>query len=151
MAIGAAKTFVAGEILTASDLNNEFLHVYQGGENLGWPATKAKDFAGQVLTLDAAGNVTLDAATVNLLVLKLAGVALFRWDGTATTPINGIDFVATETEVMPSLTVTSVSDTNVDLNVIPMGTGNLTQSGTRVLLLGDEQTELSILASQVFG
>lgn len=45
MAVSAFKTFAGGEILTASDLNSSFSQVFDNGEDLGWPATKEKNFA----------------------------------------------------------------------------------------------------------
>ncbi len=151
MAVTASKTWVAGEVLTASDLNGEFLNVYGNGETLGWPATVSKNFAGNTLTLDADGDTTLTADTDDRIDLALSGVDLFRFDGTVTSPVNGYDFIASATGVMPNVTVISTADTNVDFNIIPLGTGNITQAGTRVLLLGDESTAQSILAGQIFG
>lgn len=155
MAISALKTWIAGEVLTATDLNNEFSRIYTGAgsgtQALSWPATSSKNFAGYALVLDADGDTTMTADTDDRIDIALGGVDLFRFNGTVASSINGFDFIAKEAGVMPGITVTSVSDTNVDFNIVPMGTGDITQSGTRVLLLGDEHSERSILASQVFG
>jgi hypothetical protein len=141
MAVGASKTWVAGEILTASDLNSEFLNVYNNGETLGWPATVAKDFAGNALILDAGGGTTLHADTNNKLDMTLAGTDLYDWDGTGTTPINGLKFTATATTVDTKITVKSVSDSNVSLDIIPLGTGVFKVDGDEVA---------TILGSQFF-
>ena len=50
MAVSVFKTFTAGEVLTASDLNSSFTQITDGGEDLAWPATKAKDFNSQSIT-----------------------------------------------------------------------------------------------------
>jgi len=129
MAVGALKSWVAGEILTASDLNLEFLHVYGGGENLGWPSTKAKDFAGFPLTLDDGGTSSFTADTDNRLDLALNGTDLFRWDGTTGTPVNGLDFVTGETGKPVTIQAFSGTDSNVSINLVPKGTGKVLIDG----------------------
>ncbi len=52
MAVSALKTWVPGEVLSASDLNNEFLNMLTNQQLLGWPATVTKDLNGQVFILD---------------------------------------------------------------------------------------------------
>ena len=146
MAISAKKTWVAGEVLTASDLNSEFLNVYDNGETLGWPATVSKNFAGNVLILDADGDTTLTADTDDRVDMALAGTDLFRWDGTTATPVTGIDWIAGATTVAPQIKATG--ETNVGINLVPAGTGKVTISGTEILQLESTQ---AILAAQVFG
>ena len=128
MAVSPAKTFVAGEVLFASDLNAEFLNVYNGGENLAWPATKAKDFAGQGLTLDSGGLSSLSASTDNLLVLALKGANLFRWDGTTGSPVNGLDFIAGITGTAPQIKGFG-TDTNISINLVPKCSGDIMVRG----------------------
>ena len=152
MAVTASKTWVAGEVLTASDLNGEFLNVYGNGETLGWPATVSKNFAGNTLTLDADGDTTLTADTDDLIDIALSGTDLFKFDGTVATPINGFSFVATESGTDPGIT-TFGGNTLIDFDFNLKGTVNafLKVNGTKVLLDGAEQTEQTILAGQVFG
>jgi len=50
MAVSVFKTFISGETLTASDLNSSLTQITSNGEDLGWPATKAKDFNSQNAT-----------------------------------------------------------------------------------------------------
>ena len=59
MALGVVKTFIAGEVLTASDLNALNTNILNNGEDLGWPATKAKDLDGQIKVLKAECKETL--------------------------------------------------------------------------------------------
>lgn len=55
MALSRVKTWVAGETLSASDLNSEFNNVLTNPVSLISPLTAALDFDGYTLTLDAAG------------------------------------------------------------------------------------------------
>jgi len=148
MALSASKTWVAGEVLTASDLNGEFSNIYSNGEDLGWPATKAKDLDGQQFTLDADGDSTLTADTDDRVDIALSGTDLFRFDGTATTPVNGLDFVAGATGTAVSIEAVSGTDSNVNIELTPLGTGTVTINGGTIYLEEDAQ---HILSSQVFG
>ena len=149
MAVTALKTWVAGEVLTASDLNNEFLHVYDNGESLGWPATVSKDFDGNILILDSDGDTTITADTDDRIDVALSGVDLFGFDGTVSSPVNGIYFTAASTGNATSIDATG-SDTNIDIDLIPKGTGIASINGTEILVLGSENSAQNILASQVF-
>jgi hypothetical protein len=148
MAISAAKTWVAGEVLTASDLNNEFINVYSNGETLGWPATISKNFAGNVLILSSDGNTTLTADTPDRLDLALSGTDLFRWDGTVATPVNGLDFIAGASGSSVGIKAVSGTDSNIDINLIPKGTGAVEVSGSEIFF---QESDQHILSSQVFG
>ena len=59
MAISVYKTFAAGEVLTAADLNNSLLQIINNPVDLWSPAGKAVDFDGQTVTLDAAAVTTI--------------------------------------------------------------------------------------------
>jgi hypothetical protein len=128
MALSAAKTFVAAEILFASDLNNEFLNIYNNGENLSTPATKAHDMNGFELVMDAAGTSGILADTTNRIDLKLQGVDLFRFDGTTATSVNGLDFQASDT-TNDVVVVAQGSDTNIDVDIQGKGTGWVLANG----------------------
>ena len=54
MALAALKTFIAGEVLTASDLNALNTNILNNALSLVSPVTGAFDFDGQTITLDAA-------------------------------------------------------------------------------------------------
>jgi hypothetical protein len=128
MAVSAAKTFVAGEILTASDLNTLNTNILEGGQDLGWPATKTRSLAGEQLTLDDGGTSSLTAGTNNRLDLALNGADLFRWDGTVTTPVNGFDFIAAATGTTPQIKALG-TDTNIGINLVPKGSGHILNDG----------------------
>ena len=151
MAISAVKTWVAGEVLTASDLNLEFANIYTGGD-LSWPATSEKDLNGQEFWLDADKDSSFSTAVDDVLSLKLQGTALFKWDGNAaTTPVDGFTFIAADTANPSAPSIAAVgASTNISIELTPKGSGIASVGGTRVLLLGAENSAQNILASQVF-
>lgn len=61
MAISPFKTFIAGEILTASDLNSSFTQITNNSLSLISPLTGALDMDGHALTMDAAAVTTLQS------------------------------------------------------------------------------------------
>jgi len=54
MALSRVKTWIAGEVLSASDLNSEFNSILNNALSLISPLTGAVDFDGNTITLDAA-------------------------------------------------------------------------------------------------
>jgi hypothetical protein len=105
MAVSAAKTWVALEVLTASDLNAEFANIYDNGEDLGHPRTKEFRMDGNELKLNVAEDtsITSDNATTKQMDLRVAGsdiVAIYSTSPWMT--INGIP-VATTTAVQEHL------------------------------------------------
>lgn len=124
MALSPYKVFSPGEILTAADLNASFSHITTNGESLGWPATVSKDLDGQALIIDSGGTSKLQAGTNNKLTLTLNAVALFVWDGSTASVVNGITWTATTTGNGPTMKATG-SDTNIDLILQGKGTGKV--------------------------
>ncbi len=78
MAVARLKNWVDREILTHSALNAEFSNIVDNGEDLAWPATKAKDFNGQQLTLDADGDTSIVASTDDIMKFTTAGTEAMR-------------------------------------------------------------------------
>ena len=72
MAVSRIKNWIV-ETLTASDLNAEFNNVLNNGEDLGWPATKAKDLNGQELILDSDADTSITASTDDLIDFRIGG------------------------------------------------------------------------------
>ena len=141
MAVSRVKTWVV-EVLTAADLNGEFNNILNNGEDLAWPATKAKDLNGNELTLDADADSSFTVDTDDRLDLELAGVDLFRWDGTVTSPVNGMDYIAAATTFRPRIDAVG-TDTNIGLEFRPKGTGIVVladQNGNEVLSMGQGTT-----------
>lgn len=152
MAVTALKTWIAGEVLTASDLNSEFSNIYSGGESLGWPATTEKDLNGQEFWLDSDKDSSLHVSTDDLLNVKLQGQDLFNFDGTTASSVNGLDFTAAAAGSPATVSIDAQgSSTDIDINLVPKGAGNAEVGGTRILVLGDEETAQTILSTQVFG
>lgn len=73
MAVTVFKTYSAGEVLSASDLNSSFSRLHDNGEDLGWPATKAKDLDGQELILDSDADTSITASTDDRIDIRIAG------------------------------------------------------------------------------
>ena len=59
MSLSRVKTWIAGETLSASDLNSEFNNILNNPVSLISPLTAALDIDGQTLTLDAAAATTV--------------------------------------------------------------------------------------------
>ena len=59
MALSRVKTWIAGEVLNASDLNTEFNSILNNAVSLVSPFTGAVDFDGNTITLDAAAATQL--------------------------------------------------------------------------------------------
>ena len=123
MAVSPFKTFSAGEVLTASDLNSSFSQVFNNGEDLGWPATKAKDLNGQELILDADADTSITADTDDQIDFKLGGTDLFKFL-TVTSAVNGLTLTGAIATAGPTIAAIG-SDTNIDLNLVSKGTGNV--------------------------
>ena len=89
MSVSPFKTFSAGEVLTASDLNSSFSQVFDNGEDLGWPATRAKDFDGFELILDLDGDTSITSDTDDQIDVKVGGTDRLRITNTATNVVSG--------------------------------------------------------------
>ena len=138
MSLSATKTWVAGEVLFASDLNTEFSNAYTNGEDFSTPATKAHDMDGFELTLDGDGDSGILSDTDDRIDLKLQGVDLFRFDGSVASVANGLDFTASASGT--DVTIAAQGVTNVSLDIQPKGTGSVLVNGEQV----------GVLASRIF-
>ena len=63
MSLARVKTWIAGEVLTATDLNAEFQNILDNAVSLLSPVSGAFDFDGNTITLDAAGATQLVSST----------------------------------------------------------------------------------------
>lgn len=73
MAVSQFKTYISGEVLTASDLNSSLTTITNNGEDLAWPATKFKDLNGQEFILSGDGNDSITADTNGQIDFKIGG------------------------------------------------------------------------------
>ena len=138
MSLSATKTWVAGEVLFASDLNTEFSNAYTNGEDFSTPATQAHDMDGFELTLDGDGDSGILSDTDDRIDLKLQGTDLFRFDGSVASVANGLDFTASASGT--DVTIAAQGVTNVSLDIQPKGTGSVLVNGEQV----------GVLASRIF-
>lgn len=136
MAISTYKTFSPGEVLTAADLNASFSHITTNGEDLAWPATKAKDLNGFALILDSDGDSTLRASADDVVAVRLQNADLFIFDGDVASVADGITFTAVATGSAPLIGAQG-SSTNISLALQPKGTGDIeaTAGGTETDIL----------------
>lgn len=124
MALSRVKTWSSGEVLTASDLNAEFNNILNNARDLITPLTNSLDMNGLELILDADADTSLTADTDDRLDLRMGGVDLFYFNGTATSPVNGLQFIAgaTGTRAVIDAGITG-ADANVGLTLLASGTG----------------------------
>lgn len=137
MAGARVKIWIDDEVLSASDLNAEFTNILTTSDQLiGNPRTTALDMDRYELTLDQDGDTGIISDTDDRIDLKLSGSDLFRFDGTVTTPVQGLDFVAGDTGTDVSVQAAgSAADTNVSIDIVPLGTGDLKADGVAVNFL----------------
>lgn len=138
MAIGRVKNWIV-EVLTASDLNAEFNNILNNALSLISPLSGTLDANGNEIVLDADADSSITVDTDDRLDVKLSGTDLFRFNGTVTTPVNGIDFVASATGVATHAIATG-TDTNIDLELRSKGSGDVVladDSGNEILTAAD--------------
>lgn len=97
MAISVYKTFSAGEVLTAADLNASLTQFSNNGTDVAFPLTKnvsAGDF-----TMADLGNATTDTGAANLrnIAILNKSVCDFRLSLTTAVPVTTSDVTAAET------------------------------------------------------
>jgi len=132
MAVSVYKTFIAGEVLTAADLNASLTQITDNGQSVGFPRTSSADFDGQTLILDSDGDSNLDCATDDILDLNLRGQTLFLFDGaTDGTTVDGLTFYAAAAGNDVQI-LAQGSSTNIDIDIVPKGSGSVLLDGTAV-------------------
>ena len=129
MSVARVKTWSAGETLTAADLNAEFNNILNNGQSIGSPRTALFDMNGQQLVLDADADSYLVEESDDVLLLRLQGVDLFRWDGDVTSPVNGMTWTASATGVGVGISAIG-SDTDIDILLNPKGAASVVIDGT---------------------
>lgn len=75
MAISVYKTFSAGEVLTASDLNLSLAQFVTNEQSIGTPRTASFDMAGQSLILDADDDTLILADNDDIVDFDIGGLA----------------------------------------------------------------------------
>lgn len=104
MSLSRVKTWIAGEVLTASDLNTEVNNILSNAADLISPLTKAISMGGFALNFDAANTMSLVASTKGLNLSSTTAINdVFTTVASATAPdiwtaIGGVvDYTGTAT------------------------------------------------------
>ena len=141
MAVSQTKTYAAGEILTASDLNSSLTNITDNGEDLGFPRTKSSDFDGNELILDSDGDTSITSDSDDRIDVKIGGTdsILLGLDSTNSDGVYTFDGRAVSATAATNVARFLVKSTNAI--TIPTGTTaiaaglwiaepNLTATGT---------------------
>lgn len=150
MAITPFKTWISGEVLTASDLNSSFSHITSNAASLISPLTAALDMNGLELILDADADTSITADTDDIIHFKLQGSDLFIMNGATATAVNGLTWMASAAGSAVQVQAHG-SDTDISINLVPKGAGTLQVGGTAVTTGGASNTFTSTDAGATVG
>jgi len=118
-------------------LNSSFTKITDNGEDLAWPATKAKDLNGNELILDTDADTSITADTDDRIDFRVQGEDLFVMDGTVASAVDGLEFKAAATASPSTVTVTAQgSSTNINIDLVSKGTGVVQENGNPIGGLG---------------
>src|SRR3990167_9162592 len=95
MSLARVKVWIAGEVLTASELNAEFNNILNNPVSLISPLTATLDLDGQRLTLDSDGDLNFLTTSDDVLALRKDTTSLFVWDAATASVVNGLKFLST--------------------------------------------------------
>lgn len=129
MALTAAKTFIAGEVLTASDLNAMNTNILNNALALISPLTGTLDCDGNQLTLDGDADLNLVPTSDDVLALRIGSTSLIVWNLATASAVNGVTITASAAAGAVKIETTG-SDTDIPLNLVTKGTGALQWDGT---------------------
>lgn len=124
MAIAAYKTWIAGEVLTAADLNASFSQIIDNATALVSPFTGQVDLNGNELVLDADADTSVTSDTDDRVDFRAGGVDVFRIDGSTASSVNGFD-VASSATGNPVRVLAQGSDSNIGISIVPKGSGSI--------------------------
>lgn len=77
MALARVKTWSSGEVLYATDLNNEFNNVLSNARDLVSPLTASLDLDGKELILDGDADTSITADTDDQIDVRINGADVF--------------------------------------------------------------------------
>jgi hypothetical protein len=97
MAVTPFKTFSAGEVLTAADLNSSFTQITNNGTDVPFPATKAASMGGFKITSLGLGTAATDAASMQNITNAAVRTQDFRLTLTSGTPFTTTDVTGATT------------------------------------------------------
>lgn len=148
MALSRIKTWIA-EVLTYSDLNAEFDNILNNGAgSLSSPRTATFDLNGYAVIIDAAGGAYMQGGTTNIIDFYGNSTLLFRMDMSVSTPVNAMTLLASATGSDVKI-VARGSDANINIDIVPKGSGVLKVGGTTLSVNADN--DQFVLGPQIFG
>lgn len=151
MALSPVKTWLAGETLSANDLNAEFNNILtNGGGSLSSPRTANFDLDGYRCTLDGAGGAWMIASTTNILDFYGASTLLYRLDMSVASPVNALSFEASATLSDTNIRARG-SDTDISINLIPKGAGSVKINGVAITTAASADDAQNIIPNLVYG
>lgn len=151
IAITYFKLYVAGEVLTASDLNSSLSYITTNALTMISPLTGNLDVDGNVLIMDSNADSTLSAVVDDILKIQLKSVAAFYFDGSVAGVTNGMTLTATATGVAPSIAAQG-GDATIGLTLTPKGaTSTVYTNGSQRLLLGADVASANALLANIAG
>jgi hypothetical protein len=127
VALSRVKTWIAGEVLTASDLNSEFNNILNNGVDLWSPASKDIDINGNKIILDADADSSITADTDDQIDFELAGFDVLSLK-TVASAVNTLTYTAAATTTDLAIAA-SGSDSNSSIDRQTTGTGELKVNG----------------------
>lgn len=141
MSLSRVKTWVADEVLTASNLNAEFNNILNNALSLISPLTGALDFNGLELILDADGDSSITADTDDRIDFRVAGGdSMFIGHASGNTAgfvtVDPLAFTATAATNIARLMVAGTNALTVPAGTTAIAAGlhvaepNLTATGT---------------------
>lgn len=116
MALSRVKTWIAGEVLTAADLNAEFNSILNNGSSLVQPWVGTFDLDGNTLVLDGDADTSIDAATDDTIDVAIAGADDFRFTANTFTALSGSSITVESGSILLSSGDLSVSDGDTTLS-----------------------------------
>jgi hypothetical protein len=149
MALSRIKTWAA-EVLTYATLNAEFDNILtNGGGSLSSPRTADFDFNGYKAILDDAQTTWVQGSTQNVIDFYGASTLLFKMDMSVASPVNAMTFLASATGSDVKI-VARGTDTNINIDIVPKGSGVLKVSGT-TLTIPSADNDQFVLGPHIFG
>lgn len=149
MALSRIKTWAA-EVLTYATLNAEFDNILtNGGGSLSSPRTADFDFNGYKATLDDAQTTWVQGSTQNVIDFYGGSTLLFKMDMSVTSPVNAMTFLASATGTDVKI-VARGSDTNINIDIVPKGSGVLKVAGTTLTIPTGDNDQF-VLGPHIFG
>jgi len=142
MALARVKTWVK-EKLFFSDLNAEFDNLLNNGIAIWSPALGDVDFNGMRIDLDDNNDTSIRAAADDIITFEMQGFDGIIFDGDVVSPVNGLTIKTAATGSYPSLTAHSGTDTDVGIEFVSIGSGNITfTGGTGAILVNAKEIVL---------